>query len=155
MEVLQGGGDAPGGTGYTLVGFQRTFRVNPSANTFTPIVNITAQSDTYGVIYTWTVLASVFDNDGVEAAAVQKTGEVNQICATPHVVDFRTEQEQGPSQVLYNYGVITVGTPDQGITDEVRVRMDSINTPAAFAAISASWARLVAAGATDTAPAGA
>lgn len=147
MEVLQGGGDAVGGSEYTLIGSQRTFRVNTSANTFTPIVNITAQSVTYGVQYTWTVLAKTVDSDGLPASAGLMTGWVNQICSTAHVQDFRTEQEQGPSQVLYNYGVITVGTDDQSITDEVRVRMDSLNTPAAFAAIAACWARLVAAGA--------
>lgn len=147
MEVLQGGGDTPGGSAYVLIGQARTFRVNTSANTFTPIVNVTAQSVAYGVQFTWTVPASTVDNDGLPSVATQKTGEVNQICATAHVQDLRTEQDQGPSQVLYNFAVITVGTDDQSITDEVRVRMDMINEPAAFQAIADSWARLVAAGA--------
>lgn len=150
MNVLQDGGGAPGGSAYTLVGQQRTFRVNTSANTFTPIVNVTVQSVAYGVQYTWTVLAKTVDDDGLPSVAEQKTGEVNQICSTDHVQDFRTEQDQGPSQVLYNYAVITVGTDDGAITDEVRVRMDLINQPSAFAAITACWNRLVAAGAPAT-----
>lgn len=147
MQVLQGNGGAPGGSEYILVGTQRTFRVNTSANTFTAIVNITCQSVAYGVQYTWTVLAKTVDSDGLPAAAVQKTGEINQICATEHVQDLRSESDQGPSQVLYNFAVITVGTDDGSVSDEVRVRMDNINTPAAFAAIAACWERLVAAGA--------
>lgn len=150
MEVLQGGGAGPTVGSYQFVGAERTFRVNPSNNTFTPVVNVTAISTTYGVTFTWTVTAATWDNDGGPAAMTQKVGEVDAVCAAVHVQDFRTEQEQGPSQILYNWGVITVGTNDGTITDEVRARMDSINTPATFAAIAACWARLVAAGAPAT-----
>lgn len=147
MEVLQGGGSGPTTGSYTFIGAERTIRVNPSNNTFTPVVNVTAMSVTYGVTFTWTVTAKTWDNDGGPAALTQKVGEVDQICATDHVQDFRTVQNQGPSQILYNYGVVTVGTDDGAIEDEVQIRMDSLNTPAAFAAIAACWARLVAAGA--------
>lgn len=147
MQVLQGGGSAPGGAAYVLIGTERTFRVNTAASTFTAVVNLTAQSVAYGVQYTWTVLAKTVDSDGAPASADLTTGWVDQICAAAHVQDFRSEQAQGPSQVLYNYGVITVGTDDESITDEVRVRMDQLNTPGAFKAIADCWSRLVAAGA--------
>lgn len=147
MEVLPSEGGPAAGSAYILVGTQRTFRVNTSNNTFTAIVNVTAMSVAYGVTFTWTVLATTVDNDGLPAVANQQTADVNEICATAHVQDFRSESDQGPSQVLYNYGVITVGTDDQSITDEVRVRMDQLNTPGAFSQIALCWARLVAAGA--------
>lgn len=139
-------GSSADAAAFTFQGAQRTFRVN-SDNSFTPIVNVTAQSDQYGVVYTWTILAATWDVDGGPPLMALKTSEVNALCGHPHVQDFRTEQDQGPSQQLYNFAVITVGTDDGLITDEARVRMDSIGLPAAFAAVDAVWARLAAAGA--------
>src|SRR5438045_4203424 len=104
-------------TAYTLIGASRTFRVNPDQTT-TSIVNVAAQSQKYGVQYTWTMLASTWDVDGGPPAIALKTEQVNALCGHDHVQDFRTEQDQGPSGVLYNYAVITVGTDDQAITDE-------------------------------------
>jgi hypothetical protein len=132
---------------FVLIASMRTFRVNADQTT-TPVVNVTAQSVAFGVQFTWTVLASTWDADGPAAFVPLKTAEVNTICAHPHVQDFRTETDQGPSQVLYNFAVITVGTDDQAITDEVRVRMDHINDPSTFASIDHVWSQLAAAGAT-------
>jgi hypothetical protein len=131
---------------YTLIGTVRTFRVN-SDGTFTPVVNITAVSRTYGVQFTFTIRASTFDADGAPPLTALRTTWVDTICAHDHVQGFHTEQDQGPDQILYNYAMIEVGTDDGSITDEVRVRMDQLNTPAAFGAIDAAWRRLVALGA--------
>lgn len=139
------GGDISSDTAYELVGASRTFRVN-SDQTTTPVVIVTAKSKKYGVTYTWTMLASTWDIDGGPPAIALKTEEVNQVCGHDHVQDFRTETDQGPSQQLYHYAVITVGTEDQTITDEVRWRMDQIGTPAVFGAIDADWNRIVQAG---------
>lgn len=136
-----GGVVAASDSAYQLISSQRTFRVNAD-NTTTEVVNITAQSLKYGVQYTWTILASTFDADGAPGLVGLKTEEVNQLCSHDHVQDFRSEVDQGPSQVLYNYAVITVGTDDQAITDEARVRMDQIGLPSAFGAVDAVWKRL-------------
>jgi hypothetical protein len=141
-----GGDGASIGGEFRLIGSVRTFRVNADQTT-TPVVNVTAQSVAFGVQFTWTVLAAKWDADGPAAFVPIKTAEVNTICAHPHVQDFRTETDQGPSQVLYNYAVITVGTDDQAITDEVRTRMDSIGLPAVFGQIEHAWSQLAAAGA--------
>lgn len=139
-----------GGTGttqnYTLIANQRTFRVN-NDGTFTPVVNTTALSNQYGVQFTFTMLASTFDLDGGPPLTTLRTEWVDAVCAYDHVQGFRSEVDQGPDQILYNYGVITVGTDDGAITDEVRVRMDHLNDVATFAAIDASWNRLKAMGA--------
>jgi hypothetical protein len=139
------GGSAPLGA-YTLIGSTRTFRVN-NDGTFTPVVNITAVSKTYGVQFTFTILASTFDADGGPSQTALRTEWVDQVAQHPHVIGFRTEVDQGPDQVLYNYAVITVGTDDGAISDETRVRMDRLNAPATFGQIDAVWARLVALGA--------
>ena len=104
-------------------------------------------SNTFGVQFTWSVLASTWDASGPAGVVPLKTAEVNTICAHAHVQDFRTETDQGPSQVLYNYAVITVGTADQAITDEVRQRMDEIGLPAVFGKIDHVWSQLAAGGA--------
>lgn len=137
-----------GGTlaAYTFAGSARTFRVNADQST-TPVVNVTAISNLYGVQFTWTVTAATWDASGPAGVIPLKTEEVNAVCGHEHVQDFRTETDQGPSQVLYNYAVITVGTDDQAITDEVRVRMDHLNDPTTFAAIDHTWSQLAAAGA--------
>ena len=140
----QDGGDISADTAYTLIATQRTFRVNPDGST-TPVINVTAQSQKYGVTYTWTMRASTWDTDGGPPLISLKTEEVNAICGHEHVQDFRTETDQGPSQQLYNYAVVTVGTDDGAITDEVRVRMDHIGDPSAFAAIDADWNRIAGA----------
>lgn len=139
-----------GGSGttqvYTLVGVVRGIRVN-NDGTVTPIVTVTAVSNRYGVQFTFTMLAATWDADGGPPLTTLRTEWVDAVCAYDHVIGFRTEVDQGPDQVLYNYGVITVGTPDGAISDEVRVRMDHLNDVATFGAIDAAWSRLAAAGA--------
>lgn len=132
---------------YKLIGTQRVTRAN-NDGTFTPVVNITCQSVLYGVQFTFTILATTFDTDGGPPIEAERTNWVDEICAHPHVQDFWSEVDQGPSQVLYNYGVITVGTDDGAITNQVRARMDQLNATGTFGAIDAAWQRLVDAGAT-------
>jgi hypothetical protein len=131
---------------YILVGTARTFRVN-SDQTTTPIVHVTATSKTYGVTFSWDMLASVWDDDGGPPLIAERTGQVDEICGHAHVQGFRSEADLDASQLLYNYGVITVGTDDQAITDEARVRMDHLGLPSTFGTIDAVWKRLVKAGA--------
>lgn len=130
---------------YTPVATVHTDRVN-NDGTLTPIVNITAQSDAYGVQFTFTITEATWQADGGPPETALRTEWVNAICAHDHVIGFYTEQDQGPSQVIYNYAVITVGTADGALTGVVRVRMDQLNTPGAFAAIDAEWARITALG---------
>lgn len=140
-----GGGDASDHP-YQLIGTTRTFRVNTDG-TFTPVVNITAASRLYGVQFTFTLLASTFNTDGGPPLTAERTAWVDEICGYRHVQGFHSETDQGPDQVLYNFGVIEVGTDDGAITDETRVRMDHLNDQATFAAIDATWKRLVDLGA--------
>jgi len=142
----------PGGGGgesdpYTVISIVRTIRPN-NDGTITPVVNATAQSSTYLVTFTFTMLAATWDTDGGPPLIEERTSWVDTVCAHPHVQGFHTEQDTGPDNVLYNYGVILVGTDDLQLTDEARVRMDQLNTPGAFAAIDACWKRLQAVGAT-------
>ena len=123
---------------YNLITAQRTFRVNPDQTT-TPIVNVTAQSQKYGVVYTWTMLAKAWDGDQGTANVMTKTSQVNTVCSQDHVQDFRTEVDQGPSQQLFNYAVITVGTDDGAITNDFRVRMDHIGDSSVLTTIQAVW----------------
>jgi hypothetical protein len=125
----------------------RTFRVN-NDGTFTAVVNITAQSALYGVQFTFTLLATTYDTDGGPPLTAERAAWVDEICGHPHVVDFWSEVDQGPSQVLYNYGVIVVGPEGANDGDQVRVRMDHLNDPATFGAIDAAWARMAALGVT-------
>lgn len=148
MPTDTGGG--AGSTDYILVGVADDFRVNPSNNTFTPVVNVTAQSVVYGVQYTWTILQKTWLGGNQAAILSAKAAEVDAIMEEPHVVDFRTESNQGPSQVIYNYAVITVGTADRTITSEVTARMDQLTAPSVQTNILAAWAALVAAGAPAT-----
>jgi len=143
---LADGGDVTATDAYKLVTSKRSFRPNADGST-TSVVNITARSLQYDVQYTWTILASTWDIDQGHLAIAIKTAEVNKICGYDHVQDFRTEQDQGPSEQLYNYAVITVGTDDGLITDYTTHRMDSIDSASVFTDIDTVWQRLVAAGA--------
>jgi len=126
---------------YNLISATRTFRVNSDGST-TPVINVTAQSQKYDVLYTWTMLAATWDSDQGGPAVSLKTEQVNAICDWPHVQDFRTETDQGASQVLYNFAVITVGTDDEAITNDLRVRMDHLNASSVFTQIDALWAQI-------------
>jgi hypothetical protein len=139
------GGDAADNP-FRLIGTQRTQRVN-NDGTLTPIINVTAQSVVFGVQFTFTLLASTWDTDGGPPLIAERTGWVDEICRHVHVQGFYSEQDQGPDQILYNYGVIIVGTDDGAITDYTRARMDRLNDAATFGAIDAVWSRLAAAGA--------
>lgn len=150
MRTVEGGdntgGDVQTLEAYRFLASQRRFRINPD-NTTTEVVDVSAESVLYGVQFTWSVLAETWDASGPAGVIPAKTGEVNLICAKPHVQDFWTESDQGPSNVLYHFAVITVGTADGAITDQVRARMDNISPPP-NAQLDAVWQRLADAGAT-------
>lgn len=133
-------------TNYQLIGVVATFRLNQN-NTTTPLMELTVRSTLYDVQFTWDVTKATFDGSGGQVLASEKTAQVNEIAALPHVQALRSEKEQDRSDLLYNYLVVTVGTQDLAITDDVAIRMDAIGTPGAFTAINEAWARLVAAGA--------
>jgi hypothetical protein len=137
------GTEASGGKTYSMVGGPvRTLRVN-NDGTFTPVVNITALSNKYGVQFTFTILASTYDADGGPPETELRTEWVDAVCGHPHVVSFYTQQDQGPDQVLYNYAQIGVGPEGATEGDVVSVRMDHLNDPSTFGAIDASWNRQV------------
>jgi hypothetical protein len=148
LQPVDGGspGDQGGLGSYSLIASARTFRVLPD-NSTQPIQQVTAQSNKYGVTFTFFVSATTWDTDGGPPFIADMTGYVDDVCGMAHVVGFRTEQDIGPDQLLANYAVITVGTDDGLVTDEARVRMDLLRTGAEVPAINAVWSRLVAAGA--------
>lgn len=139
-----GGGDASEHP-FIPIGIQRGTRLN-NDGTFTPVVNVTAQSALYGVQFTFTVLASNWDADVGPTLTAERANWVDEVCGAAHVQDFWTESDEGPSSILYNYAIITVGTDDKALTDEVSVRMDHLNDQATFAAIDKAWQRIVAMG---------
>lgn len=146
MNAIDGGTGATSDDGYSLVGTQQTFRVNADGTT-TPIVLVTAYSLLYGITFFWFITEQTFTSGGAAAATAAKTQQVNAIAAHPHVQGFRSEQDQDASGLLYNYGVITVGTDNLAITSVVRQRMDRLGLDATFAMIDAAWQRLVDLGA--------
>lgn len=141
-DALSGAADV---AAYTPVNTVHTDRVN-NDGTLTPIVNITAVSDLYGVQFTFTILESVWQSNGGPEETANRTSWVNALCALPHVQGFYTEQDQGNDQILYNFAVITVGDSLTGVTDVARVRMDHLNSPGAFAAVDAAYQRVLAMG---------
>jgi hypothetical protein len=141
------GGGSGEAAAYIPISTQRTARVN-NDGTLTPIVNITAQSQTYGVQFTFTLTAATFDLDGGPPLTSQRTAQVDAICAYRHVQGFYTEQDTGPDLILYNFAVIVVGTDDGAITNEARVRMDHLDESHTYALIDQAWAKLAALGAT-------
>jgi len=66
--------------------------------------------------------------------------QVNAIGGVDHVIGMRGEEDQGRDGNLYNYLVITVGTPDGARSADVRVRMDHLD--AGIAAAHQAWAQL-------------
>lgn len=141
-----GGGGQPSDGKYDLLSSFRTFRVLAD-NTTQPIQAVTAESVLFGVSFSFFVSGTTWDTDGGPPFITQMCAYVNDVCGMDHVVGFRSEQDLGPDQVLYNFAVITVGTEDGSITDEARVRMDQLAQGAEVPAITAVWNRLVAAGA--------
>lgn len=114
-------------------------QVNPN-NTVTPIEQITFRSNKYDVVATFNVLQSTYQADGAAALVSEKTALLEALVADDHVVGARGAPDQDPATGrLYNYLVLTVGTPDFARTSEVWVRMDHLGTPAAFGAVSKAW----------------
>jgi hypothetical protein len=149
LAPVGGGGGPTGGPtggGYIPIASVRTFRVLGD-NSTQPIQAVTAQSVQYGVQFSFFIDGKTWDTDGGPPFISNMTGYVDDVCGMDHVIGFRTEQDLGPDQLLYNYAVITVGTEDGLITDEARVRMDGLFTGAEVPAIAAAWARLQAIGA--------
>lgn len=145
MQVIQGPGST-GGNPYTSYRIARSFRVGNDGS-FLPIVTITAVSVAYGVSFSFDLTAATFETDGGPPLTYERTGWVDEVCAQPHVQGFRTMRDSGPDDILYWFAVITVGTDDGQLTDEVQQRMDHLNDPGTFALIDACWNRLVAMGA--------
>lgn len=140
LQPVSGGADASSHP-FIPIATQSSFRPN-NDGTLTPIINVTAQSVLYGVQFTFTMLKSTWDNDGGPPLTAERTNWVDEVCAYRHVQGFYSEQDSGPDGILYNYGVIVVGTDDKAITDTCRVRMDHLNDPATFGLIDATWKRL-------------
>lgn len=140
-EAPTDGGNSPAATAYTLVAAAPTSRV-AGDNTVQEVISVTATSKKFGVTYTWFVNPTVWTAEGGPPLIALKTSQVNALMQADHVIGFRTVQDQDKSRLLVNYAVISVGTDDGSIYDEVRVRMDAIGTPAAFKAIADTWAKL-------------
>ena len=141
-----GGGNAPASEAYELVAAARTSRVKAD-NTVQDVIQVTAMSKLYLVTFTWFVEPVDWNLEAHDAIIGPMTARVNEVCGAPHVIGFRTVQDQDASRLLVNYAVITVGTDDGSIQDEIQVRMDQVNSQATFAAIDATWNVLAAAGA--------
>lgn len=144
MKVLDTGASV-GTSEYQIVGQNSTFKVNPN-NTTTAIEQITARSLLYDVTFTFNVTMATYLADGAPVLASEKTAYVNEICAHPHVIAARGEEDQGTDGNLYNYLVVTVGTDDATRSSDVRIRMDQIGTVGAYTLIDNAWNRLVALG---------
>jgi hypothetical protein len=144
MEVAIDGGSAADDQ-YQVVGQVSTYRVNNN-NTTTPIEQITARSIKYDVTFTFNVTQSAYLGAGAAILAQNKTSQVNALAGYDHVIGVRGEEDQGSDGNLYNYLVVTVGTPDGERSSDVRIRMDHVGDPSAFAAISRAWDLLVALG---------
>jgi hypothetical protein len=142
-EVIEPGGGSTATIDYTLIAAVKTPRVTGD-NTVQDVIAVTAQSDLYGVTYSWFVEPENWTVDGGPPLIQEKTGQVNAIMQHAHVIGFRSQQDQDASRLLVNYGIVTVGNDDGSIQDEVSIRMDMLGTPAAFTAIDATWAKLVA-----------
>ena len=141
--------DNPGGTStdaYTLVATRSDFETKGNSQ-LVPIEEITASSVLYGVEFTFNVTQQAFQTDGAKNLAQEKTAQVNEIGAHPHVIGMRGEQDQGTDGKLYNYLVVTVGTDDGLISTDVKIRMDQIGNPSAFSTIDKAWDNLVSLGA--------
>jgi hypothetical protein len=133
--------DTTDNPGYDFIGAVSTFRVNPN-NTTTPIEQVTLRSQAFDVTFTFNVTAAAWQASGLPGVGPLKTSQVNQIAGHEHVIGVRGEEDQGTDGALYNYLVVTVGTDDGERSQDVRIRMDKIGEPAAFAAIDRAW-RLV------------
>lgn len=148
--LAQPGGSSVGSNAYDIIDQLSTVQVNPN-NTTTAIEQITFRSLTYGVIATFNVLQSVYQTNGAAVLVSERTAQLEQLVGHEHVQGARGEQDQDPSNGrLYNYLVLTIGTPDFARTSEIKIRMDQLGTQAAFAAIDAAWATLQALGPTGT-----
>ena len=128
-------GSSVGSGAYDIIDQVSTVQVNPN-NTVTPIEQITFRARLYDVTATFNVLASTYQADGAPGLVSEKTAQVEALCANPNVIGARGEQDQDPASTrLYNYLVLTVGTPDGARTSDVKIRMDELGLPSAFAAI--------------------
>jgi hypothetical protein len=126
---------------YDFIAAVSTFRVNPN-NTTTPIEQVTLRSRAYDVTFTFNVTAAAWQASGLPGVGPLKTSQVDQIAGHDHVIGVHGEEDIGTDGALYNYLVVTVGTDDGERSQDVRIRMDRIGEPAAFAAIENAW-RLV------------
>jgi hypothetical protein len=131
---------------YRFINADGTQRVN-NDGTFTHIVNITVASVLYGVQFTFTILKSTWDAGGAPPLEAEHAAWVDEICGYRHVIGFHSEPEQGPDQVIYNYGKILVGPDGAESGVEVSQRMDRLNSPSTFAMIDAAWKNFTDAGA--------
>src|SRR4051812_30983127 len=111
LPPVDGGGEpgSPSSGEYEPIASVRTFRVLPNNDT-QPIQAVTVRSKVYGVVFSFFISGATWDTDGGPPFIRDMTAYVNDVCGLDHVVGFRSEQDLGPDQLLYNYAVITVGT---------------------------------------------
>jgi hypothetical protein len=143
LPAVGGGGTATGT--YQIVGQLSTIEVGPNGTTI-PIEQITFRSTTYGVTATFNVLSTTYLARGADALVALKCTYVDNICAEPYVIFARGEQDVNQSGNVYNYLVVTVGTPDGSRQTDVAIRMDALGSGADVSLVQSTYDTMLALG---------
>ena len=142
LPVLEGGPEGTTGA-YRVLGQEPTILVR-GANQVVDAVTVTAQDATYGVVFQFTKSKAEWEGQIVTVAAADRASWIQVMAQHEHVIGMAYVQNVTGAGLLQDAMEITVGTDDGAQAVTLTWPLDSLNTPAAFAAVDTAWSRLMA-----------
>jgi hypothetical protein len=127
---------------YTVTGQEPDILVQ-SGNRVVQAMTIYATETTFGIAYQFTIPLTVYNGEGPQVAAADRSSWLQTIGNHEHVVAVFVTQDVNPQNLLRDYVYVTVGDPAFTQTTQTRFLLDNANTPGAFALIDQAYANLV------------
>lgn len=144
MVLPAGEGGEPGTTGkYRILGQEPTILVR-AANNVVDAVTVTAVDGVFGVVFQFTKSRKDWEGQIVTVAAADRASWIQVMAQHEHVTAMAYQQGITAASLLRDEMVMTVSTPNGENAIDVAWPLDTLNTPAAFAAVDRAYDRLVA-----------
>lgn len=126
VEQGPGGALAPPGS-YTEIDARSIIEVYGAGNTRDAVV-VTVQDNIYGIIFSFTIPRTTWDEEGFATAGGEYAGVVQAIAAMQEVIGVGYTQEPNPSGLLLDKLVVTIADPNDLAEIDVTVPL-SVDSP--------------------------
>lgn len=141
--VLQGGGIVDAAGDYEKIGAVSTLKIVSGTQTI-DAVRMTVRENTYGVVFSFTVARSVYDELGWQTLAGEYASIIVAIGSYVGTQGIQYIQDVNGSQELVDMLIVTVGTDDGLVAVDVELPLATANNSANSAIMIAAYNAAIA-----------